>query len=81
MAPVPEVNSDETGKCMVVTSNSAERKVRRRQFLQTAATVSCGLSLPAFGQIIRLGQARCATNCRYSATLPTLIMPLSASAR
>jgi hypothetical protein len=34
-----------------MNSNSIGRKFHRRQFLQTAATASCGLSLPAFGQV------------------------------
>jgi hypothetical protein len=33
-------------------TNRTGLKIHRRQFLQTAATASCGLSLPAFGQDI-----------------------------
>jgi hypothetical protein len=60
MARLPGIDSDETGRCMVVMGNSSQRKVHRRRFLQTAATVSCGLSLPAFGQVItpRAGTVR-----------------------
>ena len=43
-----------------MTINPAGRRIRRRQFLQTAATASCGLSLSAFGQVIppRAGTVR-----------------------
>lgn len=34
-----------------MTSNRTDLKIHRRQFLQTAATASCGLSLSAFGQV------------------------------
>ena len=34
-----------------MTGNRIDLKIHRRQFLQTAATASCGLSLCAFGQV------------------------------
>jgi len=36
-----------------VTINPPGRRIHRRQFLQTAAAASCGLSLPAFGEIVQ----------------------------
>lgn len=35
-----------------MTNDLTGLKMRRRRFLQTAATAGCGLSLPAFGQVV-----------------------------